>query len=146
MERNSRGQYCKISPEKQAAIALYALGNGNKTAARFFSKQLGIAVKESSVSTRKKYLIELQKIKLKTEKTPEVKILPANKRGRPLLIGDKRDQEVASYIKPVRGSGGMITTATTIATAAAIIRRADCNLLAVNGGPITLTTNWLFCT
>ena len=130
-------------PEKQAAIARYALENGNKAAARFFSKQLGIAVEETFVSTwKKKYLTELREIKSKTEKTPEVKSLLAKKRGRPLLLGDKLDQEVASYIKAVCGSGVVITTAITVAAATAIIRRADHNLLAENGRPITLTTDW----
>ena len=143
VERTSRGQYCKISPGKQASIARYALESGNKAAARFFSKELNITVKESSVSTwKKKYLTELREIKLKTGKTPEIERLPVKKRGRPLLLGEKLDQEVASYIKAVRGSGGVITTGITIAAATAIVRRADRNLLSENGGPITLTTNW----
>ena len=33
LEHNSRRQYCKISPEKQAVIPRYALENGNEAAA-----------------------------------------------------------------------------------------------------------------
>ena len=70
--------------EKQAAIAKYVLENGNKAAAQYFSKQLDIAVRESSVSTwKKKYLAELRLIKSKPGKSPEVKALTAKKRGRP---------------------------------------------------------------
>ena len=56
MERNSRGQYCKISLEKQAAIAHYALENENKSATRFFSKQLDIAVKTENENNDNKNL------------------------------------------------------------------------------------------
>ena len=71
-----------------------------------------------------------------------VKSLPVKKRGRPLLLGTKLDDDVKSYVKAVREAGGVITTSITIAAATAIVRQADRNLLFENGGPITLTTNW----
>lgn len=36
----------------------------------------------------------------------------------------------------------MITTAITVASATAIVRKTDPNLLSENRGPITITTNW----
>ncbi len=50
--------------------------------------------------------------------------------------------QVKSYIRAVREHGGMITSSITMAAATAIVRRADRNLLAENGGPITITNNW----
>ena len=138
----SRGTYRKLDSEKQATIARYASEHGNKAAATHFSKQLGFDVKESSVSTWKcKYLDELKR-RAAAGITVEVKSLPSKKMGRPLLLGERLDDQVKSYIRAVRGSGGVITTAITIAAATAILRRADKSQLAENGGPITLTKSW----
>ena len=63
-----------------------------------------------------------------------VKSLPVKKRGRPLLLGTKLDDDVKSYVKAVREAGGVITTSITIAAATAIVRQADRNLLFENGG------------
>ena len=133
----SRGSYSKFSPEQQAEIAHYATLHGNKAAVHHYSRTLGTSIKESSVSTwKKKYLAEVKRRK------SAVKSLPVKKRGRPLLLGTKLDDDVKSYVKAVREAGGVITTSITIAAATAIVRQADRNLLFENGGPITLTTNW----
>ena len=50
--------------------------------------------------------------------------------------------EVKHYLTAVRKGGGVITTAITMASATAIVRRADRNLLSENGGPIAITANW----
>ena len=132
----SRGSYSKFSPEQQAEIAHYATLHGNKAAVHHYSRTLGTSIKESSVSTwKKKYLAEVKRRK------SAVKSLPVKKRGRPLLLGTKLDDDVKSYVKAVREAGGVITTSITIAAATAIVRQADRNLLFENGGPITLTTN-----
>ena len=46
-----------------------------------------------------------------------MKSLPVKKRGRPLLLGTKLDDDVKSYVKAVREAGGVITTSITIAAA-----------------------------
>ena len=71
-----------------------------------------------------------------------IKSLPVKKRGRPLLLGEKLDLQVKSYIQPVHEGGGVITTSITMAAATAIVRKADRNLLGENGGPSTITNNW----
>ena len=58
------------------------------------------------------------------------------------MLGDKLDEEVKHYIRVVREGGGVITTAITMASATAIVRRADRNLLSENGGPLLITVNW----
>ena len=118
--------------------------HGNQAAIRHFSKVLGVEIKGSSVQTWKgKYLAEVShKRKAGDMNDLTVTCLPVKKRGRPLLLGEKLDTGVQSYIRAVREGGGVITTAITMAAAMAIVRRADRNLLAEHGGPITITTNW----
>ena len=83
------------------------------------------------------YLKEMKRMTRFGEE-PIVKCIPLKKRGRPLLIGEKLDTEVKSYIRAVGECGGVIT-AITIAAATAIVMKEDRNLLAENGGPITFT-------
>ena len=102
-----------------------------------------------SVQTWKgKYLAEINR-KRRAGETGDlsVKSLPIKKRGRPLLLGEKLDSEVISYmyIQAVREDGSVITTSITMAAATAIVRKADRNLLAENGGPITITNEALLC-
>ena len=40
-----------------------------------------------------------------------MKSLPSKKRGQPLLLGEKMDTEVKSYISAVREGGGVVTSA-----------------------------------
>ena len=139
-----RGKYAKFTPEQKASIGEYASLHGNQAAIRHFSKQLGVEMKPTSVQTWKgKYLAEISR-KRKAGETCDlsVKSLPVKKRGRPLLLGEELDTEVKRYIQAVREGGGVINTAITMAAATAIVRKADRNLLAENGGPITITSNW----
>ena len=118
--------------------------NGNQAAIRHFSKQLAVELKPTSAQTWKtKYLDELNR-KLKERETENLTVmsLPIKKRGRPLLLGEKLDSEIKSYIKAVCEVGGIVTTSITIAAATAIMRKADRNLLAENGGHISITSNW----
>lgn len=139
-----RGSYAKFTPEQQAAIGKYASLNGNKAAVRHYSKHLEVDLKVTSVQTWKtKYLSELNRKRKDGEMDDlTVKSLPVKKRGRPLLLGEKLDSQVKSYIQAVREGGGVITTSITMAAATAIVRKADRNLLEENGGPITITNNW----
>ena len=53
--------------------------------------------------------------------------------GRLLILGDNLDNEVNHYVKAVLEAGGVITTAIIMASAAAIVRRTDRNLLSGSG-------------
>ena len=68
--------------------------------------------------------------------------LTVKKQRRLLLLGEKLDEEVRHYLKAVHERGGVITTAITMVSATAIVRRADRNLLSEYGGPILITANW----
>ena len=71
----------------------------------------------------------------------DIKCLPVKKGGKPLLLGEKLDTQVKSYLRAVCEGGGVVTTAITMAAATAIVRKGDRNLSG-NGGPITITKNW----
>ena len=64
------------------------------------------------------------------------------KRGIPLLLGKELDTQVKHYIQVVGEGGKVINTTITIPTATAIVRKADRNFLAENGGPIAVMSNW----
>ena len=105
-ERKSkqRGSYTK---EQQVAIGKYASLNGNPAAVRHFSKQLNVKLKITSVQTWKtKYLAELNH-KRKAGETDDltVKSLPVKKCGRPLLLGEKLDSQIKSYIQALCEGG-----------------------------------------
>ena len=71
---SSRGPYAKVSSEQQAKVAQYASMHGNVSAARRFSKELGIVVKESSVRVWKaKYLAEIAR-KQETDETGDISV------------------------------------------------------------------------
>ena len=144
MPHAPRGKYAKFTPEQQAAIGEYASLYGNQAAIHHFTKQLGVELKVSSVQTWKgKYQAEISRKRKAGEMSDlSVKSLPVKKLGRPLLLGEKLDNAVKCYINAVREVGGVITTAITMAAATAIVRKSDRNLLAENGGPITITNNW----
>ncbi len=138
-----RGSYATFTPEQQAEIGTYASLHGNPAAVRHYSKQMETELKLTSVQTWKtKYLAEVNRKVKAGESDATVKSLPIKKRGKPLLLGEKLDSEVKTYIHAVREEGGVVTTAITMAAATAIVRKADRNLLAENGGPITITNNW----
>ena len=68
--------------------------------------------------------------------------LPQKKRGRPLLLGEELDKQVQAYLTSFRESGAVVNAAITMACAEGIVRSADSNMLAVNGGHILITKDW----
>ena len=63
----------------------------------------------------------------------KVTSLPSMRRGRPLVLEEKLE---------VRERGGVLTTAITMASATAVVRHEDRNLLLENRGSIDITANW----
>ena len=59
-----------------------------------------------------------------------------------MLLSEKLETEMKCYINAVQEVGGVITTAIIMAATTAIVQKSDRNLLAENGGPITITNNW----
>lgn len=121
--------------------------HGNQAAIQHFSKDLEVELKTNSVqSWKRKYQAEVDRRRKAGEAGDiRVQVLPVKKRGRPLLLGGKLDSEVKSYIRAVREGGGVVTTSITVAADTAIVRKADRNLLAEHGGPITISKDWAKC-
>ena len=68
--------------------------------------------------------------------------LPSSKRGKPLMLGERLDSEVHSYIKALRDGGGVVTTPVVLAIATAVVESSDRTQLAKYGGPINITSHW----
>ena len=140
-----KGSYIKITPEEKAKIARYAIENGNCAAARKFSKHgdldktLGESTVRSWVAIYKK---ELERKRRMGETVPEITVLPQAKRGRPLLIGEKLNSAVKAYVRSVREASGIVTSSIVAAATTAMVRKDDAKLLAENGDPLSITTNW----
>lgn len=74
---------------------------------------LGVEVKESSVRTwRAKYQAEVDQMQRNGE-TSNVQELTCEEHSRPLLLGEKLDDKVKSYIRAVWEGGGVITISIT---------------------------------
>jgi len=72
----------------------------------------------------------------------EVKVLPAAKIGRPLLIGQRYDKEVQEYVVALREVGTPVDTLTVRAAGTAVMKRRDPGVLASAGGSVVLTKDW----
>ena len=95
----SRGKYSKFTPEQQANIAGYAVMYGIVAAVRRFSGESDAELKESTIRNwRQKYLAEVDLKKRNGEADTPVTSLTVKKRGRPLLLGEKLDEDVKHYI------------------------------------------------
>ena len=66
--------------------------------------------------------------------------LSQKKKGRPLLIGDKLDDQVKNYVQYLRTKGTPVNTSVVLGVAHGIVKNQDSiySLLASNGGHIVL--------
>ena len=78
---------------------------------RRYSKEFCTEIKESTLSTWKSKCLNEIKERHKErayDKSGEIVVssLPSKKRGRPLLLGDKLDKQVQSYVRATRDGKG----------------------------------------
>ena len=134
-----RGQYDKTITETQKAkIARYAAESGSAAALRHFMTKQGLELKESTVrGWKKRYCAELPSQKRKGDDKP-VEKLPAQAWERPLVLGQDVERHAMKVIHQVRESGGVVNNSVVIGIIKGIMRNTDSNLLAENGGPITV--------
>ena len=138
-----RGTYLKISAEKKAEIGQHAAEHGVLATVRYYATKLPVPLKESSVRTWKNaYTAQLCRLRHDGKDNPKVEALPSKRRGRPFLLGEEVEMQVRAYLKALRANGAVVNTAIAIGCAEGIIRNKDSNLLAANGGHITLTISW----
>ena len=132
----------RYSPKERAEIGRYAKLHGVAAAARYFSRQRGHTINESTIrSIANSYKVELSR-KRAGEGEGDVELLPVKKRGRSLLIGEDIDAKVQAYIKRVRKGGGVVTARIAIAVAKGLLQSFNRSLLAEFGGPVELNKSW----
>ena len=128
-------------------IACYACHHGITAASLHFTKKLSVRVRESTVQCIKKaYLDEIKK--MRASSSDEVlESLPWKKQGRPLLLGDKIDGMVQSYIRRIREDGAGVSTQIVLGAARGILKIVDKQKLREFGGHIDISRQWalLFC-
>ena len=71
-----------------------------------------------------------------------VKSLLCAKKRRSLILGATLDKQVQAYLIVTHKAGGVVNSEVAIVAAVGIVRKQDSNLLAQNGGHITLTRDW----
>ena len=120
----------------------YTSLHGVAAAARFFTRKYGQQVSETTLhSVKKAYLQEVtRKRAIEDDKT--VDVLPHQKRGRPILLGESVDAKVQMYLRRVWDGGGVVTVRITVAAVRGILLSCDCSKLAEFGGPIILNRFW----
>ena len=141
-KESERGPYLHLTPAQKYQVGKRAAETGVTKTLRYYAKNYpSILLKETSVRRLKNSYLSSLKDK-KGEHSGDVQELPCKKMGRPLLIGEEPDKQVQEYVKYLRKCGSPINTAIVIATAEGIITSMDGNLLACNGGGISLTKDW----
>lgn len=83
------------------------------------------------------------KRKRRVEDNNDLDKLPQKKKGRPLLLGNKLDDQVKHYIAYLRLKGIPVNTAVVLSVAYGIVKNHDSSLLVSNGGHVVLGEPWL---
>ena len=137
------GQYEFSTEEDKALIAKRACEVGVTNAIRTLSARYPEKkLKESSVRTwMNKYKKELVDRK-KSGKSMNIVRLESKKMGRPLLLNEKLDREVQSYLRALRDKGAVVNSAIVIACAEGVMKNFDSNLLLINGGYVSFSKQW----
>jgi len=147
----TRGTYNVLTPAQKNKIGKRAAQFGTTTTLCYYSKNYpDLPLKEMSVRRFKtNYQAELQaelkrrkEGKEKDEEENAVHELVPKKRGRPLLIGEELDEQVREYIKELRRFRAIINAQIAIAVGMGLVLNKDANLLAKNGGYISLEKHW----
>ena len=90
--------------------------HGVAAASRVYSKKLDQPVGPATVrSIMQAYIKELKK--KRAAGVSQIKQLPLQKCGRPLLLGEKRDRMLQAYLKKVGEAGGVVSSQIVIAVA-----------------------------
>ena len=140
-DSKKRGPYRRLSAEERLEIGKRALECGTANTIRYYAKKYP-DLKESSVRTWKNSYLEELKRRKKSNGDLDIKALPEKKRGRPYLIGEELEMQVRAYLRAWRDNGAVVNTAIAVACAEGIIKNHDSNLLACNGGYVSLTKYW----
>ena len=134
-DSKERGHYEKYTPKQKTMIGKRAAEHGVVAAVRYYIKDFPNLKENTVMDWRNAYRLELKKrVRNGSEGGFNITELPQKKRGHLLLLGEELDKQVQAYLTSFRESGAVVNTAITMACAEGIVRSADCNMLAVNGG------------
>ena len=121
-----RGPYQKYTPQLRTAIGRHAAENGVCAAAKKYSRQLDKKINESTVREFKEaYMKKRSRKRMAEDDDVEVKALPVQKRGRPLLVGGDLDSLIQQYVLPLWEKRGVVNTSITIAGARGLLKQMD---------------------
>ena len=139
-----RGPYAILSPAQKFEIGKKAAEIGTTAAMRYYAKNYpDLELKETSVRRFKNnYQAQLKSSTKEASENFTVQELVPKKRGRPLLIGEELDEQVREYVRELRKSGVIINAHVVIAVGMGLVMSKDANLLAENGGHVSLTKHW----
>jgi len=131
----TRGEYIKVIDEERAIVGEHAAKHGT---VRFFKQDQKFSnLKEATVCGWKNLYLRELCIQSQDRKcdapSVQIEVLPS---GRPLLIGQKWEDKVKSFVKLQRDKGSVVNTETVMATVVGVVISHDANLLAENGGHI----------
>lgn len=139
LRRRKRGPYSNYTPEVRCKIAKYAIENGNKSAVRKFSSELGKAISESTVRSIRDSFKKSQRTSIDVD--VELSEFPRNPRGVKPLLGEL-DCDIQAYIRELRRCGGIVNAQICIAAALGIVRVRKPTLLPEFGGTLVLDKPW----
>ncbi|KAJ8300690.1 hypothetical protein KUTeg_022209 [Tegillarca granosa] len=116
--KGNKIKYREYSAESRAKIAIYAIENGNTAAARYFSKEFGSPVNESTVRGITQSYEKMKK--MSSSLNQQIMSLPKSPRGRPLKLGDL-DSKVRDYLRNLRLTGGIVNSRVVLAAAKGVV-------------------------
>ena len=115
--------------------------HGVAAASRVYSKKLDQQVGPATVRLIMQAYIKGLK-KKRAAGMSQIKQLPLQKRGRPLLLGEKRDRMLQAYLKKVREAGGVVSPWIVIAAAKGLMITIDQAKLAEFAGYMSFSKGW----
>ena len=139
----SRGPYFHVTAAQRYQIGKRAAEFGVTNALQYYAKNFpSLRLKETSVRRFKNLYQCGLKDKKWDDSSNDVRELPNKKMGRLLLIGEEADRQLQEYVRYLRDCGSPVNTSVVIATAEGILTSIDANVLASNGGGISLSKDW----
>ena len=134
-ESDKRGKYKQYTERDRLTIARYAELNLLRRTARKFDKQYPNLNESTARSFLKKYTA--MKNRGKKNSTSPMKVIPAKRRGKPLMLGTV-DKKMRDFLIALRARGGVVNSTTAIAAAKGLIQTSsDPNLKRIK-----INTSW----
>lgn len=119
-----RSSYKKYSPKDRYLIGKYSNEHGSAAATRKFKPSYP-NLNESTVRGFQKMYREKLRSAIKNGTTVEKELGGDIRRGRPLLLGPRIDEDVRKFLLALRYRGGRISFSIAVAVAKALIERSD---------------------